>query len=479
MDRSGLLNMLALNLKLVGRKSRENVLISIGGKTAKNQLLPFIQKLSKLRVIIYATEHTSKFLKINGVDSTRIYKISEQDQEPNVRTFLAQNKFDLVINTYGADFKAKSKEDATNDGQLIRTLAVMNQIPLITDIDVITITIDQLVDKHENQVYRYKLDDESEPWNLARRFLQLVDDRGGYACHHAHFDKAYLISPDNLMLSEYDMQKKWELYQHLKENYTKKDLIERMSRGIEVMINQGVTHCRTFVDADNTVKQLPIDTFIELREQYKDKIHLQVAIQPLQGVLEVSSRRQFEKACEKADIIGGLPSRDRSNPSKHLDFIMSIANNQKKTLDIHADQENNPYENETELILKKAIEYKLEGRIRLVHAISIAAKPEDEQGKIIQLIKDTGTSVIVCPSAALSMKQMDVMVPSHNSIAPIPKLLKAGIDVSLGMDNIADPFMPIVDGDMWTECRFLMEACRFYNIEKVADIACNKKGFNL
>jgi hypothetical protein len=34
--------------------------------------------------------------------------------------------------------------------------------------------------------------------------------------------------------------------------------------------------------------------------------------------------------------------------------------------------------------------------------------------------------------------------------------------------------MPIVDGDIWTECRMLMEACRFYDIKAVAEWACRK-----
>ena len=37
--------------------------------------------------------------------------------------------------------------------------------------------------------------------------------------------------------------------------------------------------------------------------------------------------------------------------------------------------------------------------------------------------------------------------------------------------------MPLVDGDMWFECRVLMEACRLYDLEAVADIACNTRGF--
>ena len=34
-----------------------------------------------------------------------------------------------------------------------------------------------------------------------------------------------------------------------------------------------------------------------------------------------------------------------------------------------------------------------------------------------------------------------------------------------------------VDGDMWFECRLLMEAARFYNLRRVAEVACDKSGF--
>jgi cytosine/creatinine deaminase len=34
--------------------------------------------------------------------------------------------------------------------------------------------------------------------------------------------------------------------------------------------------------------------------------------------------------------------------------------------------------------------------------------------------------------------------------------------------------MPVVDGDIWTECRMLMEACRYYDIDAVAEWACTK-----
>ena len=58
------------------------------------------------------------------------------------------------------------------------------------------------------------------------------------------------------------------------------------------------------------------------------------------------------------------------------------------------------------------------------------------------------------------------------SVFAFTLLLEMGVPVYLGVDNIADLFMPIVDGDMWFECRMLMEACRFYDLDAVADWAC-------
>ena len=64
--------------------------------------------------------------------------------------------------------------------------------------------------------------------------------------------------------------------------------------------------------------------------------------------------------------------------------------------------------------------------------------------------------------------------PLHNSIAPYVKLRDAGVRCYLGVDNVHDLFMPMVDGDIWTEARMLMESTRFYDIDAVAEWACMK-----
>ena len=469
MDRLDTIEMLAFKLKMLGSKSRKRVLISAGKLEDKKKMLPAIARLAQLQITLFATQGTSDFLHANGIDNQLLYKINTR-QEPNIKSALDQDRLDLIVNV----LTGNNDYDESSDSNLIRTLAIERGIPLITDVDIAILTIDQLVKKAT--VPEPKL--QVQPWDLKAEFLKTVQSLGGFASYHAHFDKAYLISTENLKLGQVDMQKKWDLYKYLKENYSHDDLVTRISRGVESMIAQGVTYCRTMVDADSTVKLMPMHAALEVKERYKDRIHFEIGTQPLQGVIDPESRKYFIQACELADTIGGLPSKDRPTPEKHIDILMRIAKDLGKKLEVHTDQENNPDESECELLALKTIEHGLEGRVAAVHAISMSAKPRGEQERIVRLMKQAGLRVIICPSAALSMKQLEKNAPLHNSIAPFNLLLDAGVPTYLGVDNIADLFMPIVDGDMWFECRMLMEACRFYDIHRVAEIACDKSWFN-
>ena len=104
------------------------------------------------------------------------------------------------------------------------------------------------------------------------------------------------------------------------------------------------------------------------------KIAFEVGVQPLQGVLDPASYEQYAEACKIADFCGGLPSRDRPRPEAHLDLVLDLAKRLGKPVEVHVDQENNPLENETELLATKTIEHGMQGRVYGIHAISWAPR---------------------------------------------------------------------------------------------------------
>ena len=200
------LEMLAFNMKLLGRKSRKKVLISAGKQENKKRMLPAIKQfLTYWKSIYIATPGTHKFLDDRGIKHP-LKSIKSPTATPRIfLTFLKENRFDLVINVLTGD----DDYDEASDAKLIRKLCIENGIPLVTDCEVGIATLEQLVADTSKGTFRYKLADNSEPWNLRLHFMEAVERHGGFANHHAHFDKAYLINMENLRLSQVDMQKKW------------------------------------------------------------------------------------------------------------------------------------------------------------------------------------------------------------------------------------------------------------------------------
>ncbi len=310
------------------------------------------------------------------------------------------------------------------------------------------------------------------PWNLKKLMLAEIHQSGGFVNCHAHFDKAYFITREGLDKSMVSMEEKWRMSDGIKKSSTTEDIKVRIRRALDFLVEQGCKSTCTFVDAYDAVGHKAIDAAVAVKEEYKDKIKLLIVTQPLGGLVDKDARALYEEITAKADIAGGLPSKDRPNDEKHLDALFEIAKKLNKPVHVHIDQENNPNERDTEKLIAAVKRHKYEGRTVAVHAISVSAQPKEYRMKIYKEMAELGIAIAVCPSAALSMRQLDqFQAPVHNSIANVPEMLEAGVLVGLGVDNIADFYEPFVDGDMWTELRILQEACRYYNLDEMVKIA--------
>ncbi len=310
------------------------------------------------------------------------------------------------------------------------------------------------------------------PWDLKTQMLGEISQNGGFVNCHAHFDKAYYITREGLDKSMVSMEEKWRMSDGIKRDSTVEDIKERIRRALDCLINQGCKLTCTFVDAYDVVGHKAIDAALSVKEEYKDKIKLLTITQPLGGLIDEKALTLYEEITAKADIAGGLPSKDRPNDIQHLDNLFKIAKKLNKPVHIHIDQENNPNERDTEKLIAAVKRHGYQGRTVAIHTISVSAQPKEYRMKIYKEMAELGIPVVVCPSAVISMRQLDqYMAPVHNSIANVPEMLEAGVLVGLGVDNIADFYEPFVDGDMWIELRLLQEACRYYNLDELVKIA--------
>ncbi len=270
------------------------------------------------------------------------------------------------------------------------------------------------------------------------------------------------------------MEAKWNMSDAKKRAMTQAMVEENIRTGLDIMVAQGVAGTVSFVDAYEAVGHKAIDAANVVKKEYEGKIQFKTITQPLGGLVDADAVKLFEEVTAKADIVGGLPSKnrkERGGVQKHYSVLFSIAKNLNKPLHIHIDQENNPNERDTEELIRQVEKNGYQGRVTAVHAISVSAQPKKYRTKIYKKLAANGIAVAGCPSAALGMRQLDEFTALvHNSIANVPEMLEAGVLVGLGVDNMYDFYQPFVDGDMWVEVRMLQEACRYYNFDELVKI---------
>ncbi len=102
----------------------KNVFITLSDDK-KHRFLETIEPLVKDGWTIYTTSGTHDFLKTHGINTKKLYKISE-NKTPSVQSAIEQRKIDLIINVPTSGLR-------TTDGFAIRRLAVDNHIPLLTN----------------------------------------------------------------------------------------------------------------------------------------------------------------------------------------------------------------------------------------------------------------------------------------------------------------------------------------------------------
>jgi cytosine/creatinine deaminase len=323
--------------------------------------------------------------------------------------------------------------------------------------------------------------------------LKQVDSLGGFFNAHAHLDRADTLGDEHLThinttsleASSLPLAAKQNLTGDLHRGlaYTEENLRQRMSQVIERLVSYGTTRLTSCIDVTSDIGEdglLALRIACELRDSFADRIRIEIGPSPIFGFKEGSNRWEaFAQAAEKADFISGLPEKDdytglRDRDGKvgfreHLKRVISLGCMHKKEVHLHLDQANHPDEVGTETLIdglrwieQPEIPDHKGPVIWVVHMLSPSAYSERRFSKLIDGLLEHNIGVIVCPTAAISMRQLrPINAPMHNSIARVLELCKRKVPIRLGTDNICDVFVPQSDGDMLTEIKMAGHACRF------------------
>ena len=303
----------------------------------------------------------------------------------------------------------------------------------------------------------------------------ILHEKGGFINSHAHFDRAYTVTKDNMRkVVNYHLFDKWKFVDNFKRDAESSVYMDNMMTAVVQQIKYGVVGALTFVDVDTVCNFKALEAAQIVKKEAKAiGFELKICSQALKGVVKPEENRLLRKALEMdyLDAIGGLPRADEGLQQAHLDEILFLGKEYGKRVHVHVDQLNNDLEKETELLARRTMHWGMEGKVTAVHGISIAAHEKSYREEVYRMSRDAGLSFITCPTAWIDSKRSEWLTPTHNSITPVEEMLQHDLIVAIGSDNIHDVYKPFSTGDMATELKFLLESLHLYDIDALVDIA--------
>ncbi|MFX1344828.1 MAG: carbamoyl-phosphate synthase (glutamine-hydrolyzing) large subunit [Promethearchaeota archaeon] len=129
-----------------------NILISVGGKELKNQMIPLAKKLKSLGFSIFATEDTALALKSSGIEAVKLYKVHEYGKEPNIMACLQEGHIDMVINIPMPTTVEEKFRTIIEDEYKIRRMAVDYNIPVIINLQLAKAIVEAIENVRKKKV---------------------------------------------------------------------------------------------------------------------------------------------------------------------------------------------------------------------------------------------------------------------------------------------------------------------------------------
>lgn len=279
----------------------------------------------------------------------------------------------------------------------------------------------------------------------------IVDGHGrllgpGFVEPHLHLDKAFLL--DRLPGRIGSVQEAIAVTAALKRGFSRADILERAERTLRLALRHGTLAARVHAEVDPVLGLTSVEAALELRQRWRDAIRLQVVAFPQDGIQRLPGTEELLREALRlgAEVIGGVPYVD-PDPLAHVETVLRLAVEFDRPADLHVDFSDDPRAIQVGSIADRALALGLAGRVAVGHVTALGALAPAEAEPLIERIARADLNVLVLPATDLHLGGRG---DSHNvrrGLAPVRRLLAAGVNVAYGSNNVRNAFTPFGNAD--------------------------------
>ncbi len=241
------------------------------------------------------------------------------------------------------------------------------------------------------------------------------------------------------------------IWGELKPDLTPDGVRKRALELLHWSVAQGNLAVRSHVDTSDE-RLMAVDVLLDIKKEMAPFIDLQLVAFPQDGVLRIPKGvENLNRALDRGvDVVGGIPHFERTmdQGGESVKLLCEMAEKRGLMVDMHCDESDDPMSRHIERLAFETQRLGLGGRVAGSHLTSMHAMDNYYVTKLFALIREAGISCICNPLVNMNLQGRHDAYPKRRGLMRVPELLAAGINVSLGHDDIMDPWYPLGSHDM-------------------------------
>lgn len=261
-----------------------------------------------------------------------------------------------------------------------------------------------------------------------------------------------------------------ECWSKRKEKLSRQDIRDRVNRAVRLYAAHGVQHIRTHVDVTDP-SLVAMETMVELREELKDTMDIQIVAFPQEGILSYPNGKQLMIDAVKigADAVGAIPHFEftREYSVESLNFALELAAREGKLVDVHCDEIDDEASRGLETVAARALELGLYDKVTASHTTAMHSYNNAYVVRLMRLLKMSRINFVSNPLVNTHLQGRMDAYPKRRGVTRVKELTEAGINVSFGHDDIFDPWYPMGTGSLRDVVFMGLHVCQMMGYEEI------------
>ena len=212
---------------------------------------------------------------------------------------------------------------------------------------------------------------------------------------------------------------------------------------------------------------------VELREELKDYVMLQIVAFPQEGILSYPNGLELLEEALKlgADVIGAIPHFEftREYGVQSIEKVFELAKKYNVLVDVHCDEIDDEQSRFIEVLAAKAYENNMGHKVTASHTTAMHSYNGAYTYKLFRLLKMSGINFVANPLVNIHLQGRFDTYPKRRGITRVKEMLEADINVCFGHDDIFDPWYPLGTGNMLQVLHMGLHVCQIMGYGQIND----------